>query len=351
MRVSQAKIYLLASLVFVSVLEALYVLARNDRAEQWELTSEYWDEMPIDQVKKLVREGRRDAMVELGWRYIEFGDEELGEDRFRIAEKWFVRASDRGSIGGMISLGLLYRSERVGEGDQDKEFYWFWQAADLGSPIGFYYIAENYYTGRGVRKDQRKARAHFRRSAEMGNRLAMGTLGLMLLKGEGGGVDYEKALEWFQRGAKAGSRQSMRWLGHIFEHGIPGVSSDQTLARKWYQKAATGGDTQAMVALAEMYLEERKRERGYDAFRSAIDWLRKAASAGDMDAMQRLISIGDTLGGEENLSIDVDKWREKLDRYSKFQPAWRGTPIDISFEKWLNTREEKPKDVKSGSSG
>ena len=144
------------------------------------------------------------------------------DDTNKVAHEWYLKAADKGVVGALHSLGLIYRD------------------------------------GTGVYKDEQKAIEHFKLAAEKGSHDSMRELAFAYLNGNGVVKDYAEAHKWLLKSADEDNKSS--WsdvhkarnaLGALYEYGW-GVERDTVLAYAWYNIAASGGYDKAKQNLARV---------------------------------------------------------------------------------------------------
>ena len=94
-------------------------------------------------------EGEAWAMGHLGGIYYE-------QEKYQLAEKYYLSAYDHGDKGIADGLGFIYFYGRVGTPDYEKAFRYFSEAKELGDKEAAMKIADMYERGLGVEKDEAK---------------------------------------------------------------------------------------------------------------------------------------------------------------------------------------------------
>ena len=110
---------------------------------------------------------------------------EAGQDYAR-ARTLYDTAADEGSAAAMVSLGVLYESDRGGAPDFARARDLYGRAAALGDREAALRLGSLYETGRGVDKDYAQARRWYEKSAALGEQTAMEKLAIFYQRGLGG---------------------------------------------------------------------------------------------------------------------------------------------------------------------
>lgn len=99
---------------------------------------------------------------------------------------WFKKAAEQGELLAQIELGDLYRHNRGGGTNPDREAAkWYQMAADQGDANAEYLIGTFYEHGTGVAKDAAQASRWYRAAAEQGHGGGLFGLGMLHARGEG----------------------------------------------------------------------------------------------------------------------------------------------------------------------
>lgn len=106
--------------------------------------------------------GDVDAMLSLGGIYYE-------NKKFELAEKYYLKAADEGSVRAMTCLGYVYYYGRVGSPDYEKAFKYYKLAFDMGSIEATYKLSDMYKNGYFVEKDSKKEYEILKKAVEMIN--------------------------------------------------------------------------------------------------------------------------------------------------------------------------------------
>ena len=151
------------------------------------------------------------------------------------------------------------------------------------------YLGLLYWRGLGVPRDTHIAVSHFSRAAELDHAAAMTAYGMALRAGVGAPRDTESAHHLFRLSAAAGDPEAMTQLASM---------SDRNEARHWLIRAAELGHPSAMLALADLLMDDEPIEAlawlyasvtltGNDACRKRAHELAGEMTAAEIDAAQK----------------------------------------------------------------
>ena len=243
-----------------------------------------------DTVHDLAITGDTVAMNKLGEMY---RDGYKVETDLEEAERWFVKASNLGSIEAMMNQGAML----VDKGDTDGAIAIYQVAADAGNQE-----AQIKVMGLSGQLDDsvfEEAVKRLRELAEEGNVRAISQYAYNLLNGIAVKQDKSLAHIWFQKAAEKNDVPSIFQIGINYRDGI-GVQKDADKAEKWLTLAAERGYSRAMIELANMF---RKGITTNVNMEKAVYWLSRAAYSGDVNSMIQLGSIfRDGQGVEKDVS-------------------------------------------------
>jgi hypothetical protein len=124
----------------------------------------------------------------------------------RVAERWFLKASELGDAEAQYRLALLLRGVDGVNRDDIEAFRWFHRAADHGNAAAMAELGTSYLKGLGVSPDQVEAMVWYRRGADLGDADAMHSLALGYATGAGVVKNCVDAKDWLSRAANAGHR-------------------------------------------------------------------------------------------------------------------------------------------------
>ncbi|MBR4327941.1 MAG: sel1 repeat family protein, partial [Bacteroidales bacterium] len=146
------------------------------------------------------------------------------EQNYELAEEWYTKAANQGSVTAYICLADLYMNE---------DYH------NLS-------VAIEWYT----------------KAAEQGAVRAQNSLGFLY---SGYGVsDYQKAVYWYTKAAEQGDADAQYNLGEFYEMGR-GVVQNYTTAIEWFIKASSEIDI-AKVTIGNIYYQEFRN------YSKAIEW-------------------------------------------------------------------------------
>ena len=244
-----------------------------------------------DTVHDLAITGDTVAMNRLG---------EMYRDGYKVdvdleeAERWFVKASNLGSIEALMNHGAML----VDRGDTGGAIDVYRTAADAGNQEAQIRVLE--LTGQLDDDIFAEAVKRLGELAEEGNTRAMFQYADALLKGIAVKQDKVSAHKWFLKAAENDDVASIFQVGIDYRDGI-GVQKDADEAEKWLTVAAGREFLRAKIELANMF---RKGITANVDMEKAIHWLSDAAYSGDVNSMNQLgIIFRDGQGVEKNDSI------------------------------------------------
>jgi TPR repeat protein len=236
--------------------------------------------------------GDEEAQVSVGYHYA-YGI--TGKVNVDEALRWWKRAYKRDSWAAAFNLGMFFRDAK----QWGKALNWFERAIQAGDEDGLIEIAKIHLRYGGDRaaglrylklavaaKDKltEPARLEIERLLKEQKALSSGDLLYMeadLLDGRG---RYAEALPLLLKGAKTGDTSCQILLGNYLSGGRKGVPIDQKRAIYWYKQAYKQGDSTAAFNLAMDY---RKQGDVDEAYR----WFELSVLAGDNEAHLALAKI------------------------------------------------------------
>lgn len=135
-------------------------------------------------------------------------------------------------------------------------FYLSVQKGKSGDGCSSRYVADMYYYGVGTDKNYKAAAKWYEFSANQGVVNAKYDLALMYLDGVGVKKNLKKAFLWFEDAAKFNHPSALYNLGVFYEQGLH-VKENMRLSLIYYDKAADLGFVNAMVAAANIYIDDK----------------------------------------------------------------------------------------------
>ncbi len=130
----------------------------------------------IDEVRNLAQAGHHEAAFLMGTAYAEALGVAQDHD---LANAWFYRAADLGSMLAQHNLGNSFREGINVPVDAEMAAYWFHRAAAQGDALPMFWLGQFYERGDGVEQDRDKARYWYRESARRGRADAQAALARM----------------------------------------------------------------------------------------------------------------------------------------------------------------------------
>lgn len=158
---------------------------------------------------------------------------ELPQDR---ANYWLEVAARLGFARAQGDLAEYYLRDAQ---DSEKAAYWAKRASERGDLQGLLTLGKIYYHGMGLEKDFAKALQCYEQAlaVDKNNRLALNQLGIMYYKGEGSEADFRKAASFCERAADKGQPGCQYYLGLMYVNG-EGVTQDIDTGISWMKKSA-----------------------------------------------------------------------------------------------------------------
>lgn len=133
-----------------------------------------------------------------------------------------------------------------------------------------------------VKRDIKKAFDYYLKCAQTGYVKGEFQVALMLANGcyqdnESKVMVIEKdpirAFKWYNKAAEHGHATAQYSMGMFYEHGLSPINSIQLKeAKKWYERSAKQQNTRAMIALAQLLLQESDKS----SHEEALKWLQMA---------------------------------------------------------------------------
>lgn len=190
-----------------------------------------------------------------------------------------------GNTSALNDLGCLYASGIGIRRNMKMAVAYFMEASMKNSLFGMLNMAQLYREGLGVEKDVEKARELYRRAYEMGYTDAMVLCGDTYLEGTADvEPDYSNALICYQKAAFKHCPYASYRLGWLYYEGL-GVVQDQIKAWDYYQKAVAMQYADAMTDVGVFYRDGIMVPQDYG---KALELLNKAAAKGNARAMRGL---------------------------------------------------------------
>lgn len=232
------------------------------------------------------------------------GEEYYNNGNFIEAEKWFLKAAEKGDVEAQFYLGWMYFNG-FGVTQSDAEAAkWLSKAAGQGHTVAQFNLGWMHQNGRGVKQSDAEAVKWYQMAAEQGNVYAQFYLGLMYQNGTGVAQDDTEAVRWYREAAKQGYAPAQGSLGWMYQNN-KGVTQSDTEAVKWYRKAARQGDITAQFYLGWMYQNGRGVPQNDT---EAVKWFRKAAVQGEANAQSNLGWMYQEGHGVTRSEAEAAKW-------------------------------------------
>lgn len=152
----------------------------------------------------------------------------FSKTEMHVAEYWFKKAIENGSINAIYNLAKLYQEMRRGKTTQII-INLYQTAADLGHQPSRYELGKQLIQ----LKDYRKAYPVLTELAKQGHAGANYQIGRMMAKGLYLQESPRKSLKYFKYAAQKGNIKALQYLVIIYRHGTGGVYVDPKQSKKW----------------------------------------------------------------------------------------------------------------------
>ncbi len=263
--------------------------------------------------------GDEEAQVSVGYAYA-YGI--VRRENVDEALRWWKRAYRQGSWAAAFNLGMFFRDAK----QWPKALKWFERAIHAGDDDGLIEIAKIHlryagnraaglrYLKRAVNAKNRltePARLETERLLKEQRALSSGDLLYMeadLLDGCG---RYTEALPLLLKGSKAGDTSCQILLGNYLSDGRKGIPIDRKRAVYWYQQAYKQGCSTAASNLAMAY-----RKQG--DVQAAYRWFELAVESGDNESHLALAKIW------------LHDRKNKAKAVKHLKAVFKGNPRDVS---------------------
>lgn len=163
--------------------------------------------------------GDAEAQNELGRQYASESSEKRSRE---MAERWFRRAADQGSVLAKHNLGVLCLGDPARRSEAVR---WFEEASKEGSLPSVY--AVGLLMLRAGMKDE--AAATFESAAAQGHAGAQAMIGMAYHQGLGVDADPVEAAHWLLRSAEAGNEEAAAYLPRVLEEIDEGQAAEAML--------------------------------------------------------------------------------------------------------------------------
>lgn len=198
----------------------------------------------------------------------EVGDYYYNNKKYESANRWFLRAVDRGAKDAYVRLGLIARMN--GKADNDKAFKYFSEAANANISTGMAYLAKCYYNGIGVNVDYTLAYKYFSMAAEREDSGGLYGQAFCLLNSIGMKPTNEDSTKAFNLLCKAAEKKCIdayELLADCYELGIGTEASIDKAIYYWFLRK----NNKELIGMIEKkdyhslyeYLNEKKEDLYY----------------------------------------------------------------------------------------
>jgi TPR repeat protein len=150
----------------------------------------------------------------------EIGEYYYKNKQFKVANKWFLKASEGGRSDAYVKLGLI--AEKSGDSNDDIIFKYFSAAAKADISAGMAYLAGCYYSGKGTKVNYPLAYKYFTMAAERDEALGLYGQAFCILNSVGlkpTDKDTAQAFNLLSRAAGKGNKNACELLADCYELG------------------------------------------------------------------------------------------------------------------------------------
>ena len=217
------------------------------------------------------------------------------ESKYKVGEKWLLKAAEKGSIEAQIKLSDFYKLIK----NEAKSLEWLQKAAEQGHGEAMYDLGEYYYYKKN---------------------------------------EYSKAKEWFLKTVKSNAPDYMRYgacgfIGKMYEYG-QGEAKDYDQALDWYTAKVNLGGPDTYLTNLRIKIENEERRNAkvasviarLESIRTQVERLKKKYGAATVNAMMKT--------GEVKVGYSMAFLNEYAEVYGEY--------ADIVGLLWLKNTE-KPK--------
>lgn len=205
------------------------------------------------------------------------------EQDFDKAEKYWLRAAERGQSSAMYSLGRLYQYGDLGKTDLKQAEHWYREAASANVTPAKYLLASILFD----RGEYTEAATWMSQAAKEDYTRAQHDLALMYEEGKGFPASPEEAARWYLKAAEGGYEPAVFKMVQIYLNG-EGVPKNPTLAFDWATRAAQTGNADAKYLLGYMYYTGSGTVKSLEM---AEIYLQEAVDAGQQSAARLLKEV------------------------------------------------------------
>lgn len=241
-------------------------------------------------LKALAIAGNAAAMNKIGWHYYQ-------QKQYAGAALWWYEAFALQDAESAMMIGFLFAMGEGVEKDPEEAQKWFLKASELGSVHAIYNLGVIYENEGNVQK----AFETWLSAAEKGDLDAMYWLGNLYYAGNGTEQNTQLAFAWWNKAAEEDHADSMRMLANLYMNGDPKTQINLEEAIRWRKKLAYKGDADAMLALLWEYYDDDRRYISFEDLLSAVQSFSKAADPDEIiNMLKESILFALDPGAEDN---------------------------------------------------
>ena len=241
-----------------------------------------------------------------------------------MAERWYVRAADRGDQDGQYHAGRMAEREKDSPDRFTAALSWYTKAAAQGHVgakarqrrlEGQREMLERYWRGKAAhyRGDHAETVRCFRETANQGFSRAQCGLAICYENGMGVEKSLREALRWALKAAEQGDVDGQRMAGRLYC--ILPENADPAEGLRWLRDAVAQGDQAAAELLPEVerlaeghIFDEGSAAYYREDFRAALVWFRKGAELGFAKEQFNLAMMYGTGKGVPRNMEEARKW-------------------------------------------
>jgi TPR repeat protein len=286
--------------------EGQYMLARIYLFGRREIRDEA---VGMKWLTRAAEHGHADALLELGRRRSEAGDQQAAREAWQ-------QAADKGNATAQRAVGLQYLHAEASDDELALGRRYLRLAEKQGHSPAIYDMARVYEEGIGVKVNPARAIARYRAAAAQNHMASQWQLGQIYELGKDVEQDVEEALLWYERAARNGLRPAMIKMFAAALDG-QGMEADPKAARRWVGNAAAAGDHWARVVNAAMAATDygTSSAEGFGATGAETDaenWKRQVISP-----LRRILAVGDISDNAAPYGWTESVFGEQLDSVDK----------------------------------
>ena len=217
--------------------------------------------------------------------------------------------AEKGNIGAMLNLGLLYEQGIGTYKNFSKTLEWNEKAAAAGSSEGYFRLGSCHEIGVGTPSDLKKAIANYEKAVSLGSDRAMHKLASLYFTGRGIDKDETKGFELLSKASDSGNATASSELAYIYLNGLFNQKKDTAKAKALFTKSAEGGNLEAIKNLAVMFKDGiGQKADPAEALRWYLIAQKGGLQAPDLPSVIADIKKQLKPSAVKNIEAEADKW-------------------------------------------